>query len=91
MTAETATGERVRARLSKGDWIAIGGIALAQVIAIVGWGIALDRRVMVVETTMGTYAKPLNDASDNNKLLIRIDQQLSDVLRRLENLEEKKP
>ncbi len=91
MTAATVTGDRVRAKLSKGDWIALGGIALAQVVAIMMWGIALDRRVTIVETTVTGFAQPLHEASENNKLLVRIEQQVSDINRRMERLEEKKP
>lgn len=94
MTTDTPEGDSVVARLAKGDWIAIVGIALTQVAVILGWGISLDRRVTKMEAIVESYQKPLSDATANNGILQRIDQSLTDISRRLERLEataDKKP
>lgn len=90
MNATTPDGESVKARLAVQDWLAIAGIVLAQAVAILGWGVALDRRVTKVEAVTESYQKPMESAAANNGVLQRIDQSLVDINRRLERLEDGK-
>lgn len=83
-------GERVTAKLSKDNWIGIIAIAIGQAVVVLGWGIALDRRVTKVEAVVESYAKPMADATSSNGILQRIDQSLIDIRRRLERLEDAK-
>lgn len=91
MTTDTPEGESVVARLSRGDWIAIIGIAMGQAVLIIGWGMALDRRVTKMEAVVESYQQPMNEATASNGILQRIDQSLIDIRRRLDNLEVRKP
>lgn len=90
MTTDTPDGDSVVARLSKGDWIAIVGVALTQLAGILVWGVALDRRVTRMETIVESYQQPMDDATASNGILQRIDQSLIDIRRRLDNLEVRK-
>lgn len=88
MTTDTPSGESVVAKLSKGDWVAIFGIAATQVCVILGWGVSLDRRVTKMEAVVESYHKPMEDATANSGILQRIDQSLTDIARRLDRLED---
>lgn len=92
MTAHTLK-EKAKAvfKLGIGDWLVIIGMIVSAAVYHERRFAAIETDLAVQSAAINTTAAELNVMKTTSSILSRIEQHLTEIDRRLENLEERKP